>query len=338
MSRTSRHKSCLARIQTKRKCDRTWPRCQRCVARGSECQYIGRHRHQPQRSPDSSVDQFDGALFKFPDHFSLASMRDDDNFVFNSIQDKVAEQASSSADPDIVRAITSDAKLQARVATFAQHGQTMFIHRIQFQQSCSPALQDAMSACALYCIKGVTNQALVFRNLEHKCQQLIASTNALLASKTDLLAVIQAPLLYQMMRLFDGDMRLRAHAGADEPIAILWASQLSALTYNTAHATTDTSIVKQGCKSDWQSWLVDESTRRTIITTFMLKGVYSFLKLGYDSPTDLRVCFTAQAALWDAQSSIGWCGAQEETERLELWVTRWDEAIAKTILKDLEEL
>lgn len=298
---------------------------------------------------------WDGALFEFPNHFSLASMQDDDNFIFNSIQDKVAQEASSSADPDTVRAITSDAKLQARAEfvakrlatiprTFAQHGQTMFIHRIQFQLSCSPALQDAMSACALYCMKGVANQALVFRNLEHKCQQLIASTNALLASKTDLLSALQALLLYQMMRLFDGDIRLRAHAEADAPIAILWASQLSTLTYNAAHATlaapgsTDTSIVTIGCKSDWQSWLVDESIRRTVITTFMLKGVYSFLKLGCDSPTDLRVCFTAQAALWDAQSAIGWCRAQEETERLEIWVTRWDEAITKATPMDLEEL
>ncbi|APA12007.1 hypothetical protein SS1G_05579 [Sclerotinia sclerotiorum 1980 UF-70] len=384
MSGTSRHKSCLECIQTKRKCDRTWPRCQRCVARGSECQYIGRNRHQPQRSPDTNVDQsvpiserlggqpssnweleqyhadptslltpcWDGALFEFPNHFNLASH---DNFIFNSIQDEVDQQASSSADPGIVRAITPDSKLQARVEfvakrlatiprTFAQYGHTMFIHRIQFQQSYSPALQDAMSACALYCMKSVANQALVVGNLEHKCQQLIASTDALLASKTDLLAALQALLLYQMMRLFDGDIRLRAHAEADEPIAILWASQLSALTYNAADTTlaapdsTDTSVVTIGRKSDWQSWLLDESIRRTVITTFMLKGVYSFLKLGYDSPTDLHICFTAQAALWNAQSAIGWRRAQEETERLEIWVTRWDEAIAKAKPMDLEEL
>jgi hypothetical protein len=294
-------------------------------------------------------------LFEFPNHFNLASMQDDGNFIFNSIEDKVAQQVSSSADPDIVRSIASDAKLQARVEfvakrlatipmTFAHHGQTMFIHRIQFQQSCSSALQDAMSACALYCMKGVANQALVFSNLGYKCQQLIASTNALLASKTDLLAALQALLLYQMMRLFDGDIRLRAHAEADGPITILWASQLSALTSEAAHAalaapgSTDVSIVTVGCKSDWPSWLIDESIRRTVITTFMLKGVYSFLKLGYDSPTDLRVCFTAQAALWDAQSAIGWGRALEDTERLEIWVTRWDEAIAKAKPMDLEEL
>lgn len=384
MASTSRHKSCLECIQTKRKCDRAWPRCQRCVTRGSGCQYIGRNRHQPQQSPDSNTDQsvpilenlgdqpssnwrleqyhaepaslltpcWDDALFEFPNYSRPASRG---NFVFNSIHDELAQQASSSADPGIVRAITSDTKLQARVEfvakrltriprKFAQRGHTMFIHQMQFQRSCSPALQDAMSACALYCMKGVANQALVFGNLENKCQQLIASTNALLASRTDLLAALQALLLYQMMRLFDGDIRLRAHAEADEAVAILWASQLSALTFSTEETvlatpgSTDTIIATTGCKSDWQSWLVDESIRRTIITTFMLKGVYSFLKLGYDSPTSMNVCFTAQAALWNAQSAIGWSRAQEKTERHEIWVTRWDEAIAKAKPVDLEEL
>ncbi|TGO65679.1 hypothetical protein BOTNAR_0075g00290 [Botryotinia narcissicola] len=381
MSRNDEH---ITSQVTKRKCDRAWPRCQRCVTRGSGCQYIGRNRHQPQRSPDSNVDQsvpiaensgdrpssnwqleqyhaepaslltpcWDDALFEFPNYSSPAS---DGNFVFNCIHDEVAQQASSSADPGIVRAITSDTKLQARVEfvakrlariprVFVQHGHTMFIHQMQFQQSCSLALQDAMSACALYCMKGVANQALVFGILEHKCQQLIASTNALLASRTDLLAALQALLLYQMVRLFDGDIRLRAHAEADEAIVILWASQLSPPTFNTEEiilatlGSTGADIVTTGCKSDWHSWLVDESIRRTVITTFMLKGVYSFLKLGYDSPTNLNVCFTAQAALWNAQSAIGWCRAQDKTERHEIWVTRWDETIAKTKPVDLEEL
>ncbi|TEY52432.1 hypothetical protein BOTCAL_0258g00020 [Botryotinia calthae] len=330
MSSTSR----LECIQTKRKCDRTWPRCQRCVTRDTECRYIGRNRPQPQQSPDSDVDQpapisehlgeqpSNGALFEFTNHFNLAGQGD---FIFNSIQDEVPQRVSSSARPDIVRAVTSDSKLQARVEfvakrltriprIFAQHGHTTFIHQIQFQQSCSPALQDAMSACALYCMKSVANQ----------------TTDMLLASRTDLLAALQALLLYQVMRLFDGVIRLRAHAEADEPVAILWASQLNALTFNAedtpmaASGSTDTSIVTVDRRSDWQSWLVNESIRRTVITTFMLKGVYSFLKPGYDEPIDLN-------------SAIGWCRAQEETEQLEIWVKRWDEAIAKANPVDLEE-
>jgi hypothetical protein len=54
------------------------------------------------------------------------------------------------------------------------------------------------------------NQAPVSRNLEHKQQQLIASIDLFLISNTDLLVAVQALLLYQMIRLLDGDIRLRA--------------------------------------------------------------------------------------------------------------------------------
>lgn len=387
MSSTTRHKSCVRCIQTKRKCDRTLPRCQRCVARGSECHYLNRHRHRPQPSSNLAVDQsapisepwdgqpysnwqlqqyhgepttllasgLDNAVFEYPNHpFNLGSMPDD-AFSFDGSQDNAAQPVPSSTDRNVIRSTTPDTALQARVEfvakrlaavprTFAEQGQTMFIHRMQFQQTCPRALQDAMSLCALYCIKGVANQTLVFQNLEHKCQQLIESTNVLLASKIDLLAALQALLLYQILRIFDGDIRLRAHTEADEHIMIQWANQLKAYMSDEEKATslaqhsTDTSLITIACKSDWQSWLVDESIRRTVITSFMLKGIYSFLKLGYDTPVDLRFHFTALAALWGAQSDIGWRRAQEERERLEINVTKWNEAMVKARPVDLEDL
>lgn len=105
-----------------------------------------------------------------------------------------------------------------------------------------------------------------------------------------------------------------------------------------ASRSRNTSISTNDDKSDWQCWLVDESIRRTVITTFMLKRVYNDLKLGYDSPTNLRIYITTQAALWGAQSDIGWRRAREGQEPLEIRVTQWEEAIAETKPMDLEEL
>lgn len=295
-------------------------------------------------------------LFGFSDLSSnIKSMPEFDPFLFDSITASTTELVPSSTELNIVSAASPNAKLQARVElvakrlarmprTFAEQGQTSFIHRRQLEQTCHPALQDAMSACALYCLRGVANQALVFRNLEHRCQQLTTGTNALFSSRTDLLAALQALLLYQMIRLFDGDIRLRAHAEVDAPVAILWASHLRACTSNATQTAlvsqtpATTTIAAIDCESDWQSWLVDESVRRTVITTFMLQGVYNFLKCGQDSPPELSFTFTAQAALWSAQSNIAWRKAQEERERLVIQVTRWDEGVAKAKPMDLEEL
>ncbi|KAK6612825.1 transcription factor cys6 protein [Botrytis cinerea] len=219
--------------------------------------------------------------------------------------DLAITQASS--DPGLLPRVNFMAKRLAMIPrAFAQHGHTIFIHRMQFQQNPSVALYDAMSACALYHMRGAMNEAFVFGNLELKCQQLISSINANISfvTKTELLAAVQALLLYQMIRLFDGDIRLRAHAEFDEPNATSWAAQLNNMICHDHQNmvfdpnSTEMSIVTTGIDSNWNSWLVNESIRRTVLVTFMLNGVYNFLKLGYYTPTKSPQCFTAQAALW----------------------------------------
>ena len=403
-TRASRHKSCLKCIQTKRKCDRMQPRCRRCIASNTECQYIGRNRfpQQPSIQPGEADHSFplptepvdgtqplanwqlqpyhtssmvslptlylDDTVFEFPNHpFNLGEMPYDDTFQFgyssSSNDSSVAVQISSTnicMEPPITPPNTAEAIIRPRVEfvakrlaavprRFASQAQTMFIHRMHFQYTCPTALQDAMSACALYSIKTEANQALVFGHVQQKCQQLVTSTDAQSASKMELLAALQSLVLYQMIRLFDGDVRLRALAEADESVTLQWANRLKILLRDGAvvrHSAASSPITRVGfhtssspssprdisveSSDNWQYWLTTESIRRTIITTHVLSGIYNFLKLGYDGPTpDLRVSFTAQTALWGAQSESGWRWAREDAnvENLEIWVERWDEAL-----------
>lgn len=46
--------------------------------------------------------------------------------------------------------------------------------------------------------------------------------------------------------------------------------------------------------SDWYVWLSHESIRRTIMTIFLLRGVYNYFKTGTDIPTVLDVYLTLQ--------------------------------------------
>ncbi|KAB8073576.1 hypothetical protein BDV29DRAFT_135111 [Aspergillus leporis] len=288
------------------------------------------------------------AFFNFGNNlFSLASMPQDGFLSSAVIEGIVAEP-----NPDDIQQIISDTTPQARVEfaakklavvpkTFSEQGQTMFIHRILFQGRSPPALQDALSACALYCLKSPENRMLVFCNLEHRRQQLIANTDPLLAPKMDLLEALQALILYQIIRLFDGDIRLRAQAEEDEPVLIMRAAHLRSRTRQVQPpplGAAEARPLPESTFMDWRRWLIEESSRRTVITAFMLKGVYNFLKLGYDTVPDLQMSFTAQAALWNSQSEISWRRAHSERERLEVRVTHWDEAIAKAKPGDLEEL
>ena len=299
----------------------------------------------------------------------------DDTFQFgyssSSNDSRVAVQIPSTnicMEPPVTPLNTPEAIIRPRVEfvarrlaaiprRFASQAQTMFIHRMNFQYTCPTALQDAMSACALYSMKTEANQALVFGHVQQKCQQLVTSTDAQSASKTELLAALQALVLYQMIRLFDGDVHLRALAEADESVTLQWANRLKTLLRDSTvvrHSAASpitrvgfhsSSSHQRGISVDssdnWQYWLTTESIRRTIITTYVLSGIYNFLKLGYDGPTpDLRLSFTAQTALWGAQSESGWRWAREDAnvENLEIRVDRWDETIMKARPEDLEDM
>ncbi|PSN74324.1 hypothetical protein BS50DRAFT_13554 [Corynespora cassiicola Philippines] len=379
----SRRKSCLACVQSKRKCDKGFPKCRRCVTRKTDCDYNARYVELWRQASESSnrnesgtlaeslaeplaenVPSSDWQLQRSPTPPGAVILNDGMFDIGNTIFDIPSISSDDFFDPAIIEEIVSqqehvatepmlpDAALQARVEfaakrlamipkTFAEQGQTMFIHRLLFQDKSPPALQDALSACALYSMKNAQNQALVFRNLEHRRQQLIAGTDPMIVSKLDLLSALQALLLYQLISLFDGNIRLRAQAEADEPILMMWAAHLKSRMRQvlpSLPSPTEPSDRLQVTFADWQQWLVEESIRRTVITAFMLKGVYGFLKLGFDSVPDLRISFTAQAALWNSQSELGWRRACSEKEVLEIQVTHWDQVIARAKPSDLEEL
>ncbi|KAB2579686.1 Transcription factor gsfR2 [Lasiodiplodia theobromae] len=281
------------------------------------------------------------------DPFNLPHLPGEDYLSPAVIEDIMAQQ-----DPNDVEQIMSGAIYQARVEflakritaipkMFAEQAQTMFIHRRLFQEKSPAALQDALSACALYCLKNPENQALVFANLQHKSQQLIAQTDPFLASKVELLAAVQALLLYHIIRLFDGDIRLRAQAEADEAVLVMWANQLKMRMHQlvpSLPASAGALLPTQSRPQDWQRWLIEESTRRTVVSAFMVRAVYEFLKFGYDKGSDHRLSFTAQAALWNAQSEYGWRSACSEHEKVEVRLAHWDDDIAKASPNDMEEL
>ncbi|KAF7588658.1 hypothetical protein BBP40_005409 [Aspergillus hancockii] len=377
----SRRKSCLSCVQSKRRCDKGLPKCHRCVAKKTDCEYNGRYLGQLQQTTAGNVDENVELVEPFVDQQSsnwelqrsprlsvpsILSPCTNEGFInFSNIPigmpsisqygfpgPAVIQDIVTRPDPDNPDRIISDATVQARVEfaakrlalvpkTFSEQGQTMFIHRLLFQERSSLALQDALSACALYCLKNTENQALVFRNLEQRRERLITTTDMLLASKVDLLEALQALILYQIIRLFDGDIRLRAQAEADEPVVLMWAAHLRLLTHQVRRSPPGlekAGLLPESTSTEWRDWIIEESSRRTVIIAFMLKGIYDFLKLGYDTVPDLRMSFTAQTALWNSQSEFGWRKSQSEREPLEAWVSYWDEAIAKAKPGDLEEL
>ncbi len=108
---------------------------------------------------------------------------------------------------------------------FYTHGQNPFIHKYSYTEHLPTVISDALSACALYSLKNSENEIFVFGDISRKAKELAEKQQPFL-SPVDLLASTQALLLYQIMRLFDGDIRQRADAESHEKILMSWAEQL----------------------------------------------------------------------------------------------------------------
>ncbi|EKG16987.1 hypothetical protein MPH_05813 [Macrophomina phaseolina MS6] len=408
---SSRQKSCLGCIRSKRKCDHGSPKCLRCIARRIDCEYtkisashsvpdaadktgsLQLHPQSQQHSPTITVDFApwlpDPSLDLGTDPFNLPMpFASQDALCPAILQDITSGNLQSTtclhpcpspatlicddADMDIMtgahfqpRAEYAALRLAQLPHTFAATAQTCFIHRRLFQERGPPALQDALSACALYALQTPASRALVHRDIASKAQRLIAGTDAPRCSRADLLAATQALLLYQAVRLFDGDVRLRAQAEADEAVLMRWVQALRVRVRMRATLPPPPplppSLSSTGARGDggllaggrdvevehqredqrppeWLRWLLEESIRRTVLVAIALVATYEFLKCGYYMVPVGGLCYTAQAALWNAQSEFGWRTAYRERERLEIRVMHWEEDIVGAAPEDLDEL
>lgn len=227
---------------------------------------------------------------------------------------------------------------------FFQRRQTPFIHRHQYEENTPTIVQDALSICALYSGKNAENESMVFRKLSLKVQQLVSELERSWSSPTELLSSVQVLILYQIIRLFDGDIQQRAEAESNEPVLIGWTDQLKARMQPLTSVTPASSTSWLSSISDptttWQSWIFVESVRRTVLTCLMLRGIYSFLKLGWDNVSNQvrKLSFTAQSALWNALSDYHWQKARQELNHFAVALTNWDIIMAPVKPSDLDEL
>jgi hypothetical protein len=66
-------------------------------------------------------------------------------------------------------------------------------------------LADAYATCAMYMAKNDVNKLMIFRAIERSAAELIKSLQSTVP--IEVLARAQSLLLYQIIRLYDGDVR-----------------------------------------------------------------------------------------------------------------------------------
>ncbi|KFX93008.1 hypothetical protein O988_07042 [Pseudogymnoascus sp. VKM F-3808] len=173
-----------------------------------------------------------------------------------------------------------------------------FIHHDSYQLAPPVAYQDLLGICAMYCQKTPQNQTIIFSMLDSRISSLIGSSKSSTWSTADYLVGVQVMIIYQIIRLFDGDIRQRAKAEGQLRILEIWTSQLQA-TSNYDESDTE---------SPYQRWIFIESVRRSITMSIMVQAIYSILKDGYCTSIPRMTCLpvSVNGELWAASEDVWW--------------------------------
>ena len=212
---------------------------------------------------------------------------------------------------------------------WVEKGCNSFIHTRLYRARFPRCVQDAYAALSCYFHRTASNEQIALRIIEDRAKNLVAeyditsgSSNNSTASTTldplEHVARVQALLIYQIIGLYDGDIRLRHLSETYLPVLNKWmqemalhASQTTALGgYLSAQEKT---IDSQGSAYDsqrenllWYSWILAESIRRTWVVGSGIQVVFMALQQKQVDSCQGGMMITTRQGIWEAQSSAAW--------------------------------
>ncbi|PGH13312.1 hypothetical protein AJ79_03728 [Helicocarpus griseus UAMH5409] len=355
---SSRRKSCSACVKAKRRCDLRLPQCRRCSARGLRCQYESGIEAAEQRHYSSAPFAID-ELFDFS---SLEGLTADPHPQPNGSDQHLAAPmldsnlnsalllpvfAEVSPQQDVTEPVrmqeieTSDApllyiqELRNWLSQWVTKGGNPFIHPKLYYQTIPPEIQDAYTCCSIYSTKNDNNQNIVFRIVEERVASLLNSQqNRLRLSLREHLSRVQCLFIYQIIRLFDGDIRQRALAEQHAPILTTWLHEMwdalanSGLDIYHDDSSNSTpsplsppmSVVHSELTTNtntttlWANYLLTECTRRTWLAARVTAVFYDTMK-GKVTNCPGVTPFIGSTAIWEAATPYRWAQAWRERGR-----------------------
>ncbi|KAK8063038.1 hypothetical protein PG997_015135 [Apiospora hydei] len=225
---------------------------------------------------------------------------------------------------------------------------------------------DAYGTLALYFLgKNASNQNGIFQIIDDRVTQLfedqtrndelLLSAGSSCSQTRDLfgrLSRVQALVAYQIVRLFDGDIRMRARAEADLPMQTAWTKDLWAQTRKSVSPAApgcdaSTSPLNQSIPFDglvsldgavvaWKLWILTESIRRTWLASNLVMELYHYVKHGW-SRCPGSIPFTMRAGLWDAGTAAGWFGMQRKQDALFVHIFQHPEMMESVSPEQVDE-
>lgn len=124
-------------------------------------------------------------------------------------------------------------RIKAFVTDMATRNATPFMHRLLYRDYTPECIVSCFSTSVLYSNRTPANTAMVMRALQGGARDLVTNESArFVTTTTERLARAQALFVYQVIRLFDGDITLRAQAEKDIPLLNVWLVELCKMRDN----------------------------------------------------------------------------------------------------------
>jgi len=220
------------------------------------------------------------------------------------------------------------AVLQSWFERWVTTGSNPFIHPCLYSANSPACVQVAYATLASYIHRTPANTDTVLQIVEDRSNDLLRENGAILdrvgaeewadGGKQDVnlfaqLTRLHALMVYQIIGLFDGDIRSRHVAEGHMAVQDSWAGELfhsAAKALSNTHAAA-THLV--GClptpstysQQQWYLWILSESIRRTWLVAVSLSPVFSALQQRW-SACPGGVMYTNRSGLWNASSATEW--------------------------------
>ncbi|KAI1629912.1 hypothetical protein EDD37DRAFT_75124 [Exophiala viscosa] len=316
---SARRKACTECVRVKRRCDLVVPACTRCNTRGLDCQYISFSK----RLAEDQIGAVTPVARPMKEQCTLLS--DPGSIVSSSPRSPWQGTTFSTVDFPELAPITKDqvdfctTQFQSCIAQLVQGVNLPFIHHTSYKDTVPCLYQDLVGVSAMYCQRTPENLPVVFAILDDNISRLIAKSSSW--GPEELLLGTQALIVYQIIRLFDGDIRQRANAERQSVLLETWTSQLQA-----ALNTFQNTFQLESPTHRW--WVLLESARRTLLVSVMLQALYSLLRDGICTsvPYMATLPVSLDGALW-GMSTEDWhktaLGAEGDPVTYREFVAKW---------------
>ncbi|XHG01014.1 hypothetical protein AWENTII_004420 [Aspergillus wentii] len=239
-------------------------------------------------------------------------------------QELILQSTGPSPSPSLPAIIASRLQfamdiLQAAPRMMVTQTQTPWCHSQLYRNGMPRVMQDAFAACSLYMTKNTINAPVILSIFDSRVNDLISLPTP--SSPLDLLARTHALILYQIMRLFDGDIRSRTAVESLFPTLEYLACTLMEHIY-LPDPTTDTLLPSaiESVMTFWDDWIFQESARRTVLLTFYFMQIYKTLQgkmpLYCDGRLGLVHAWYSSAHLWDARDAFDFAVAWTDKPHL----------------------